>query len=169
MKSALIVIDVQNYYVNDQNEATGDLAEKVAEHIEQNGDSYDFILFTKFVNKPNSQFVKLLDWNKCTSPPDTDIHSKLSKFVNEGNVFEKTAFSMLASDKLVEFLEKNNVTKVFLCGTDTEACVYASAINAFDSGLDVKIILNLCSSANGKEAHEIGIRLLKDNLWGCLI
>ncbi len=88
-KNALIVIDVQNYYVNAH---TKDLPEKIAQFIDSN--KFDFVLFTKFINKKNSQFFKKLYWKKCTQSPDIDIHQELSRFVNKDNVFEKSTYSI---------------------------------------------------------------------------
>ena len=167
MKTALIVVDVQNHFVNG---GIRDLPKKISEYIENDGGKYDFVLFTQFVNMRGSNFTKLLGWDKCVSSPDIDIHSDLRKFVTKDNVFQKTAFSALKSELLAEFLKKNGVGKLVFCGTDTEACVYCSAVDAFDIGFeDVKVLIDLCGSSHGKEAHESVVKLLKDNLWGCVM
>jgi len=55
-KKALIIIDVQNYFVN---ELTKSLPEKIVRYI--NKTDYDFVVFTKFINKKGSNFFKLLN------------------------------------------------------------------------------------------------------------
>ena len=71
-KTALIIIDVQNYFVN---EHTKGIPEKIAQFINEN--KFDFVLFTKFVNHEGSNYFKLLNWHKCLGSPDTDIYPTL--------------------------------------------------------------------------------------------
>jgi nicotinamidase-related amidase len=166
MKTALIVVDVQNNYIK---EDFKDLPKKIVDYIEKEGKAYHFVLFTQFVNKRGSNFTKLLGTNESMFSPDIDIHTGLQKFITKDNLFSKCAFSAFKSEALAEFLKKNSVEKVTICGTDTECCVYATAMDAFDQGFgDVKVLIDLCGSSHGKEAHEMGVKLLKDNLWGCI-
>lgn len=111
MKTALVVIDVQNFFVN---EKTKDLPSKIASFIEKN--KFDFVLFTQFVNKEDSNFFKLLNFKKSTGSPDTDIHPDLLEFVNKNNLFEKSTYSIFKSPKLFEFLKKNNIKNYFCVG-----------------------------------------------------
>jgi len=158
-KNALIVIDVQNYFVNDN---TKILPQKIAKFIENN--KFDFVLFAKFVNKEDSNFFKILDWKECTSSPDTDIHSTLSKFVNKNNVFEKSTYSIFKSKKLAKFLKKNNITKLFLCGIDTDACVLASAYDGFDIGYNIEILKDLCLSHYGEKLNNSALNIIETHL-----
>lgn len=158
-KLALLVIDVQNYFIN---EHTGSLPSKIASHI--NSHDYDFVLFTKFVNRKDSNFVKMLGWGKCTSPPDTDICEELVGFANGENVFEKHTLSAFKNPGVKHFLDKNKISKLFICGTDSEACVLSSAFEAFDLGYDVHILKELCASTNGTDFHEYARTIIERNL-----
>ena len=140
MKTALVVVDVQNYFANKH---TTKIAKKISDFISEHRQDFDFILFTKFVNKDDSNYVKLLNWEKCFSSPDTDIPSEFSEFVDEDNVFIKTAYSAFKSKKFCSFLKMNNIKKLFLCGIDTDACIVATAFDAFDLGYEVKILKDL--------------------------
>jgi nicotinamidase-related amidase len=146
MKTTLVVIDVQNYFVNDK---TNELPAKIADFIENN--KFDYILFTQFVNNENSNFVKLLNWRKCFSSPDIDIHPTLTKFITPENTFRKTAYSIFKAAGFTDFLKKHDISKLFLCGIDTDSCVLASSFDAFDLGYEVKVIKNLCQSYSGSE------------------
>jgi nicotinamidase-related amidase len=158
-KNALIVIDIQNYFVN---ENTKFLPQKIAKFIENN--KFDFVLFTKFVNKKDSNFFKKINWKKCMGPPDTDIHSALVKFVDKNNVFEKSSYSIFKCEKLVNFLQSNKITKLFLCGIDTDGCVLASAYDGFDLGYDIEILKDLCFSYSGENLHNAALSIIKENL-----
>ncbi|MEK6950113.1 MAG: isochorismatase family cysteine hydrolase [Nanoarchaeota archaeon] len=158
-KNALMVIDVQNYFVNDNTQI---LPKKIAEFIENN--KFDFVLFTKFVNKKDSNFFGILNWKKCISSPDTDIHSALVKFVDKNNVFEKSTYSIFKSEKLAEFLENNKITKLFLCGIDIDGCVLASLYDGFDLGYDIKVLKDLSLSHYGKEMDNSALKIIEKNL-----
>jgi len=155
-KKALIIIDVQNYFVN---ELTKSLPEKIVKHV--NKTDYDFIVLTKFINKKGSNFFKLLNWKKMLSSDETEIHNSLIKFSDKKNVFAKTSYSIFKAKGLNEYLEKNKISSLYLCGINTEACVLASAFEGFDLGFDVKIIKELCSSNSGTSLHNSALRIIE--------
>ncbi len=157
-KTALIVIDVQNYFVN---EHTKVIPDKIASFIQEN--KFDFIGFTKFVNNKNSNFFKLLNWKKCLNPPDTDIYTTLSRFVNKNNLFEKATYSVFKCDKLVEILKKNDINKIFLCGIDIDACILASAFDGFDLGYEICILEDLSLSHSGEKLDNAAVEIIKKN------
>ncbi len=158
-KLALLIIDVQNYFIN---EHTRSLPAKIASHVGQC--DYDSVLFTKFVNQKHSNFVKMLGWDKCTASPDTDICEELRGLANGENVFEKHTLSAFKNPGVKHFLDKNKINKLFICGTDSEACVLSSAFEAFDLGYDVRIIKELCASTNGADFHEYARTIIERNL-----
>lgn len=159
MKTALVVIDVQNFFVN---EKTKDLPQKIADFIKKN--KFDFVLFTQFVNKEDSNFFKLLNFKKSTGSPDTDISTDLLEFVHKDNLFEKSTYSIFKSPKLFEFLKKNNIKKLFLCGIDSDSCVLASAFDAFDLGYKIKILKNLVKSHTDKVFDDAALRIIHKSI-----
>ena len=154
-KKALIIIDVQNYFVN---ELTKFIPEKIVKHIDEV--DYDFIVFTKFINKKGSNFFKLLNWNKMLGGDDTEIHNSLIRFCGKKNVFVKNTYSIFKAKGLSEYLKINNIKSLCLCGIDTEACVLASAFEGFDLGYDVKIIKELCASHSSKSLNNSALRIV---------
>ena len=155
-KKALIVIDVQNYFIN---ELTKSIPEKIVKHI--NKTNYDFIIFTKFVNKKGSNFFKLLNWKKMLSGHETKIHNSLIEFCDKKNIFVKTSYSIFKAKGFNEYLKKNKISSLYLCGIDTEACVLASAFEGFDLGFDVKIIKELCSNDSGKSLYNSVFKIIE--------
>lgn len=158
-KPVLLVIDVQNYFMNQH---TRSLPAKIAAHA-ASGD-YGAILFTTFVNNNESNFVKMLGWDKCHSPPDTDICKELAHLANGNNTFEKHTLSAFKSKKLVAHLKDLGAKSLYLCGTDSEACVLSSAFEAFDMGFDVHILKDLCASTNGTMFHDYARTIIERNL-----
>ena len=75
MKKALLVIDVQRYFLQ---KSPKDLPEKIADHIKSS--SYDFLAFTTFRNLPNSNWEKSLRWEKCRSDEDVALPKVFNRF-----------------------------------------------------------------------------------------
>ncbi len=158
MKKALVVIDMQKCFCN---EYTKYLPEKIKNEIETG--VYGLIVFTKFVNHEKSNF-HAHGYKKCMDVNENELCNEIAEAAKKHRIFEKDAFSAFKADGLVEFLKENDVTEVCLCGTDTDACVMASAYDAFDNGFRVKVLYELCASCNGNEFHQNAITLLKRNL-----
>ncbi len=149
MKSALVVIDVQNHFAV---EKAADLPKKIAKHIRQK--KYDHVLFTLFRNDPGSNFHKILKWEKATSKPAIDIHPELAPFSNSKNTFEKLTYSAFKIPAFVDYLKRNNITQLYICGINIDGCVLATAYEAFDLGYDVKILEDLSSVASFRQDYE---------------
>ena len=158
-KSVLIVIDVQNYYINKH---TDELPQKIADFIEKN--KFDFILFTQFVNNKDTNLVKIFNWYKMMSPPDIDIHKILEKYVNKNNVFKKSTYSIFKQKKFNEFLKKNRITDLFFCGFDTDACILASAYEGFDLGYNIKVLEKITLSHCGTPFEIVAMKIINKNL-----
>lgn len=160
MKNALLVVDMQNGFISENTEM---LPLKIREFIKSH--TFDFILFFKFLNKENSNWVKLLNWRGMFSLDETEIVKELKEFSNTDNTFEKEAtFSVFSSKEFLYFLGQNKIEKLFICGLDTHACVLMSVMEAFEKGFNVKVIEDLCIASHGGEYHDMAIKILKSNL-----
>ena len=160
-KNALVIIDIQNCFINKE---TKNLSEKLVNFINKNKSNFNFVLFTKFINQKSSNFFKILKWKKCLNSPETDIVGELSKFVNENYLFKKSSYSIFKSREFVNFLDKNDIDKLFLCGVDIDGCILASVFDGFDLGYDIKIIEDLCYSSSGKELNKAALKIIRRNL-----
>ncbi|OIN84113.1 isochorismatase family cysteine hydrolase [Francisella sp. TX07-6608] len=156
--NALVIIDVQNYFVT---EHTKELPHKIRKLIENN--DFDYIVFSKYVNDLKSNHYKLLKWDECQNSPDIDIHIELLEFSNSENVFEKNTYSIFKS-KMLDFFKAKNISKIYLVGIDIDACVLASAFEGFDLGYDIEILQDYSLSDGGKELNEAAIRIINRNI-----
>jgi nicotinamidase-related amidase len=159
MAKALVIIDVQNYFMH---ENTHELPKKIVGHLGTN--DYGTIAFSQFINSDSSPFRKIFNWAKCDRSPDIDICDELKPWVKKDNVFQKNGFSAFKSAKLLAHLYQHGVDEVYLCGTDTDACVMASAYDAFEAGFKVKVLYDLCASTNGRDYNRYAATVLKRNL-----
>ena len=146
--TALIVIDVQNFFAV---EAATKLPQKIAEHIKSS--HYDYVLFTTMRDDSSSNFKKILNWEGPTKSPDVDIHPLLAPFAKPETTFEKTTYSAFKSAACVDFLEHHHITDLDLCGINIDACVLASAFEAFDLGYRVRILEDFSSISSFKQEY----------------
>jgi nicotinamidase-related amidase len=160
MKNALLVIDVQQFFIND---STKFLPIKIAEYLQKN--TFDFVYFFKFANSENSNWVKVLKWNKMINSNEQEVADELRPFLKSDNVFiKKSNFSVFAVKEFTDVLERNEVKELFICGMDSDVCVYVSALEAFARGFSVKVLEDLCAASHGEQYHKSAIKMLRRNL-----
>jgi len=151
MNKLLLVIDVQKSFIN---ENTKPYIKEIQKLIESN--KYEKVAFTKFINSKESIFYKRLNYNGCM----TDEEQSIMLDTKNNKVFEKTIYSAV-NKNLIEYIEKNNIGQIYLCGFDTDACIQKTAIDLFEKDYDVYVLKDFCMCKSGKELHDIIINNLK--------
>lgn len=144
MKRALVVVDVQAYFIK---KSPSELPAKIAEHIKNS--TYDLVLFFIFKNYDGSNWERSLDWSKCKTEEDAELAPELIPFAKSSNVFIKASYSAFKIDEFKDLLKEKGIERVEICGIDTDACVLATAFDAFDFGYDVKVLFDLSYSSDG--------------------
>lgn len=160
-KKILIIIDVQKGFITESNKNMLENINKLLEHAR-----FDRIFATKFVNLNGSQYQKFLDWQQMTKSPDIDLafdkHENLE-------IIEKTSYALPLN--FAKQLKQAGSEKIYLCGTDYDACLLAIGFQLFDIGLQPIFIENCIGSANKEpllleQFEKIAIRNFGK---GCLI
>ncbi len=158
MKQALLIVDVQNYFINKYTQKIPNLIKTL---IEEN--SFKTILFSQFINTPNSLFVSELNFTGCFKSPYIDIVDDLKSYLKQDNLFTKCAYSVFTNPKFESYLKKNKIDELVLVGLDTDYCVLADAFNAFDKGYKITVISNCTSSyTSGPEGAKNALNILKN-------
>ncbi len=140
MSAALLVIDVQKSSCTDPSVAKG---------IEKLQYDYEHVFVSRFVNK-DSPLLSLMHWNGYD---DEDLAFTPAPYAQ---IFDKNIYSSFIED-LVVFDE------VHLCGYDTDACVYKTALDLIEHNIRPVVLTYLCGSENDY-FHQIGLELLKRNI-----
>ncbi len=154
MKKALLVIDVQAYFLE---RSPKDLPARIAGYIRSS--NYDFLGFTVFRNVNGSNWEKSLDWHKSKTDEEVALASEFSDLVTPENTFEKHTYSALKHGSLLDLLKNKGIEEIHLCGIDTDACILATAYDAFDQGFRVKILFDLSYSRAGLQEATKSIAL----------
>ncbi len=158
MSEPLLVVDVQQGFVND---FTRHIPGRVAELVRR-GD-YAPLLFTRFVNTPNSPYQRLLDWHECEHPPQTDLSPEVAELADSGRVFVKRGRTGL-TDELADYLRQQRFGRLTLVGMDTDMCVLKCAMDVFDLGIEPIVLADCCASTAGLQAHLAGLAILSRNI-----
>lgn len=158
MPNALLVVDVQQYFMKD---APADLPQRIVGHI--GAINYDLVVFTNFKNNPDSNFIKSLKWDKCDSDIDAQLPKEFTDLATKQNTFTRASYSAFKTTGLHSYLQQRQVERLIICGVDTDACVLATAFEAFDLGYHVKIDFSLTYSSN--DLHKAAKLIAERNIF----
>lgn len=157
-KTALLVIDPQNYFMSGRH--TRHIPKKIRALIENDGRP-DFVIFTKFVNSRKTGFSRILKWKKCMGGRDIEIVDELKPFSNGKNTFVKDTYSPFKNAAFVKFMKARKIGTVYIAGTDTDACILSTAMDAFDLGFCPIVLEKFCASRSGLARHKQALGLLR--------
>ena len=151
MNKLLLVIDLQNDFVNDNTKYIVDKIDKLI-----NSNNYENIVFTRFINNEDSIWYKTLKYKGCMTKEGQNIAIDTRDY----KIIDKKIYSALSSE-LKEYIKQNNIDEIYLCGLDTDACVYKTALDLFENNYNVYVLKDYTMSHKGIELHNIFIENLK--------
>lgn len=154
MNKLLIVIDVQKAFIN---ENTKQIIEKINNLI--NSNSFENIIFTRFINYNDSIWVKKLNYKECIS----DDSKRVMVDTKDNLVFDKNTYSSLTNE-LKQYIKDNNINDIYLCGIDTECCVLKTALDLFEENYNVYVLKDYCACTYGELRHNNAIEIIKRNI-----
>jgi len=158
MKNALLVVDVQNGFINP---FTRHVPTRIAQLIER--EEHGPIFFTRFVNVEGSPFRRLLGWDECAEPAETELVPEMIPFAVENRIYSKPGYAGLP-DKLAERLQREGVERAGVVGIDTDMCVLKVALDLFDLNIEPLVYVDCCASTAGLQAHLAGLAVLARNI-----
>lgn len=161
MKKALIVIDVQKYFLSTE---TQRVVTRIRDYLKNSSDKYALIYFTIFRNDSDAPLWKISEWEGCSTSPDTDICDEIKEFTNNTNLFYKNILSAVKVPQIHEGFKKNNISEVHLCGFDTDCCVLATAYDLFDQGIKPVVLDNLTWSTSKDNLHKAATQMIGRNI-----
>ena len=151
MNKLLLIIDVQQDFIN---ENTKEYVDKIESLIKIQ--KFNYIAFTKFINSEESTWYKEFNYHGCL----TEEGQKIVINTENYKVFEKKIYSALTNE-FKEYLNRNNITEVYLCGFDTDACILKTALDLFENNSKVFVLKDYCMSSAGENVHDYAIDSLK--------
>jgi nicotinamidase-related amidase len=158
MADAVLVVDVQNGFLNDY---TRHIPGRISELMQR--DRPHPILFTRFINERGGPYHRFLDWHACVDEPETCVADELLPYVDDRLVFAKPGLAGV-SDELKLYLIEQKIDRVRLVGIDTDMCVLKVALDVFDLGVEPIVLVDCCASTSGLQAHLAGLAVLARNI-----
>lgn len=152
-KTALVVIDVQNGFVTDNSRH---VVPVIADLVDRWTASGRPVVFTRYLNHPESMFHTLMRWTKLTHPPETDIADELQDAASRAIVVDKTIYTLF-NDEGRALVKDKGWTDLVFCGIDTESCVLKSAVDAFEAGVRPWILTDASASHSDQAGHDAGL------------
>jgi len=172
MAKALFVIDVQNDFCEGGALACqggASVAASITSYLKSNKGGYDFVIASRDWHTPNSfngghfpaqgdepDFVSTWPLHCIAGEPGAeyhpnldssliDIHIKKGQGQHGYSIFEGVTDS---GEKFQELIQRLGITEVDLVGIATDYCVRASALDANNSGLQVRVITSLTAGVS---------------------
>lgn len=81
----------------------------------------------------------------------------------------KNNYSCFCRSKLLETLQREDIKQVYICGINTDYCVFATALDSFSHKFETFVLEDAVTSVRGKHAHEEGIRNLQRHFGPSII
>ncbi len=158
----LLVIDVQQGFLNRHTEPVVGAVLGLLGRAKAAGVP---LAFTRFVNTPGSAYERWIGWSGLMAEPGTLLAPPLELHAARGRVFVKHGYTAF-TDAFAAYVRDQGVTRLFVCGVDTDCCVLKTAVDGFERGIEPVVLADACASHAGVEAHETGLRLLRRLIGG---
>ena len=152
MKTVFIIIDVQNILV-ETGFKTERLLEKISYLQNQARSKNIEIIYVQHIENPEAQTSE--DWQ---------LSPLLKRLANE-KVFQKKYNSIFKETGLKEYLDKQGIGKLVLCGMQTEYCVDTSVKVAFEYGYQLIIPEGAVTTFDGDDIPAETLNEFYENIW----
>ncbi len=153
-RSMLLVVDVQNGFVNDQTRHVIEAVNRLIGAFSGRGEP---VAFTRFVNTPGSGYERWIGWTRFMRGPENDLYDAVD--ASAGPVFIKHGYTAFTPE-FESHVSEQRVERLVLCGIATDGCVLKSAVDAFERGIEPVVVTDACASHAGSEIHDAGLLLL---------
>lgn len=150
MSKALLIVDVQNGFVNEMTKHIPMLVEKLQYN-------YDLVIATRFINLPDSPFRRLIKWDHLS--PGTDEIELAFKPKDGVVVIDKFIYSCI-DESFLRLLKENGIGAVDICGIDTDICVTKCAVDLFERNITPYVLKDYCATHADADVQESALIIL---------
>jgi len=168
-ESALLVVDVQEYFFNPTCpayvESSGDIFGNISACIQYFRSMARPLIFTRHAEKRNSpEFPKNHIWRSrlFEDMQESHLYKNLPLDFTE-KIIVKDTFSAFRNSDLDAFLKRQQISFLFMVGVNTHICIESTAREAFDRGFLPIILADACASWK-KEQHVRSLISISDGI-----
>ena len=162
-KTALLVVDLQRYFVHPEGKAfladAFSILPRIASLIDAFRKVRAPIIFTRQAHEKNTDAGQMGRWWHGKVIWEGTEDSQLTADVpreESDTVITKTHYSAFEETSLDDELKSQNIETLVICGVMTNLCVETTARHAFMKGYQIVVVEDACASKN-KEYHRAAI------------
>jgi len=158
MNDLLLIIDLQAGFINDKNRH---IIRKIVYLNRMFLGKNKKVAFTRFINYKDSPYVNFINWSRMfKGSKESEL---VPEFQQHSNIiFDKAGYSAL-TESTKSYLSDNKVSRLFLCGLETDSCILKTAFDAFESNINCYIIEDACFSKD-IDFHHAGLMIISRNI-----
>jgi nicotinamidase-related amidase len=153
-QKALLVIDMQIDYINEngkfpiEKSQINNLIETVNNIISDfYGNNYQIIYMRNNFRKNDIKNVSR-NFAVIEGTAGAEIDPRIN--IVSDDIFDKYTVSAFSNKRFENFLIKNQINELYVCGVMADECVYETALSAFNSGYTVNYYANAVGSSSVK-------------------
>jgi nicotinamidase-related amidase len=153
-QKALLVIDMQIDYIDEngkfpiERSQINSLIETVNNIIADfNDNDYQIIYIKRLFRKNDIQNI-FRNFAVIEGTAGAEIDPKIN--IVSDDIFDKYTPSAFSNKRFEDFLIKNQINELYVCGVMADECVYETALGAFDRNYIVNYISNAVGSSSVK-------------------
>jgi nicotinamidase-related amidase len=156
--SVLVVVDMQNGFIHPN---SAYVVPTVVDLVRRWQDAGGATVFTRFLNRPDSLYERLFQWDQLTTSPQTDLVDDLVPYAERATaVVDKPGYTLF-TEKGARIVAEGGWRDVVLCGLTTESCVLKSAVDAFERELVPWVVTDACATHAGPDAQAAGLLVIR--------
>ncbi|MER0443193.1 isochorismatase family cysteine hydrolase [Streptomyces sp. Edi4] len=159
--TALIVVDVQNGFVNGHSRA---VVPAIAHLVKQWRKAGAPVVFARFHNAPGSPYERITGWTDLRTAQEQAVVDELAPYVETAAAVIDKGQSSVFTVEGAQVIREAGWSDLVLCGIDTDSCVYDSAVAAYHAGYRPWIVTDACASSGGKRYHDAALLLAARNI-----
>ena len=150
LDTALLIVDVQEGFVNDSTRHVVPAVEKLQYR-------YEHIYATRFINGADSPHRNFIDWHRFGEySPEIELAFVPSP---KAVILDKTAYTCV-TPAFMDDLRERGVVEVHICGIDTDVCVLKCAVDLFENGIRPVVLSQASASHAGDDYHQSALHIL---------
>lgn len=156
-RKALIVVDVQPAFINDENKHIVSSTRKLIEKV-----PYDTYVEAVFSAEKGSLWDIQQGWI-CPKSEETHTLDEVAELLRPKNplkVHKHTRSVFQGDQDVTAYLKEHGIEEVHVVGTETNDCVLATVFDAFDAGFMTYVLEECCESAT-EGRHQMGLDILR--------
>jgi len=154
-ETLLVVVDVQKGFVSEHSAKALPVIRDVMKSWQDAG---GISVLTQFVNTPDSPYVNIIGWSKMMEDdPDIEFDPVIADLVSQATaIVRKEKYSSLTAEALA-LMGQYGLRHVCVIGLDTESCVLATALAAFEQNYVPWVLTDAVASHSGQAEYEAGL------------